>query len=73
MVRKTHPKQYKNVAEALIALGLTHQEAAALAKVDRTWITLLSRGMKLKALNTPLRISKALNVPIEALAEQDAA
>jgi transcriptional regulator with XRE-family HTH domain len=73
MVRKTHPKQYKTVAEALTALGLTHQEAAALAKVDRTWITRLSRGMKLKALSTPLRISKALNVQIEGLAEQDAA
>jgi hypothetical protein len=33
----------------------------------------LSHGMKLKALNTPLRIAKALNVPIEALADQDAA
>jgi transcriptional regulator with XRE-family HTH domain len=73
MARKTHGKQYKTVAEALAALGLTHQEAADIAQVDRTWITRLSHGMKLKALNTPLRISKALNVPIEALADDDAA
>jgi transcriptional regulator with XRE-family HTH domain len=73
MTRKAHPKQFKTVAEALAGMGLTHQEAAELAKVDRTWITRLSHGMKLKALNTPLRIAKALNVPIEALADQDAA
>jgi transcriptional regulator with XRE-family HTH domain len=73
MTRKTHPKQFKTVAEALEGLGLTHQAAADIAGVDRTWITRLSHGMKLKALNTPLRISKALKVPIEALADDDAA
>jgi transcriptional regulator with XRE-family HTH domain len=73
MTRKTHRKTFKTVAEALKALGLTHQEAAELAQVDRTWITRLNRGRKLKALNAPLRISRALQVPIESLAESDAA
>lgn len=73
MTRKTHRKQFDSVAEALEVLGLTHQEAADIADVDRTWITRLSHGMKLKALSTPLRIAKALNVRIESLADTDAA
>lgn len=73
MARKTHLKQYKTVAEAMAALGYTDQKAADIARVDRTWITRLRRGMKLKALNTPLRIAKALRVPVEALADTDAA
>jgi len=73
MKRKTHPKQFQTVAEAMKALGLTDQKAADLAQCDRTWITRLRGGMKLKALNTPLRISRVLNVPVEALADQSAA
>jgi len=73
MMRKTHGKQFDSVSEALAVLGLTHQAAADIAKVDRTLITRLSRGMKLKALATPLRISRALNVRIEGLAGKDAA
>lgn len=73
MTRKAHPKQFKTVAEAMKALGLTDQKLADAAKCDRTWITRIRRGMKLKTLNTPIRICKALNVPIEALADQDAA
>ena len=73
MTRKAHPKQFKSVAEAMKALGLTDQQAADLAQVDRTWITRIRRGMKLRALTTPIRIAKALRVPIEALADKDAA
>jgi len=74
MTRKTHRiAPYKSVAEAMKAMGLTDEKAALAAGCDRTWITRLRRGMKLKALRTPLRISRALNVPIEALADKDAA
>lgn len=55
------------------ALGLTDQAAADACRVNRTWITRIRRGMKLRALNTPLRIARVLNVPIEALADKDAA
>jgi transcriptional regulator with XRE-family HTH domain len=73
MVRKAHPKQFKTVAEAMKALGYTDQKLADAVRCDRTWITRVRRGMKLKTLTTPIRIAKALNVPIEALAELDAA
>lgn len=55
------------------ALNLTDQAAAEACGVDRTWITRIRRGMKLRALSTPLRIARVLNVPIESLADQDAA
>lgn len=73
MVRKAHPKQFKTVAEAMKALGYTDQKLADEVECDRTWITRVRGGMKLKTLNTPLRIAKVLNVPIEALADVDAA
>jgi len=73
MVRKAHRKQFKTVAEAMAALGLTDQKLADIVGCDRTWITRVRRGMKLKTLTTPIRISHELNVPIEALADQDAA
>lgn len=73
MTRKTHPKQFKTVAEAMKAKGLTDQKLADEVGCDRTWITRVRQGMKLKTLRTPLRISRVLNVPVEALAEPDAA
>lgn len=73
MVRKTHPKQFKTVAEAMSAMGFTDQKLADAVGCDRTWITRVRRGMKLKTLTTPIRIAKVLNVPIEALADADAA
>lgn len=73
MARNTHTKQYKTVAEAMAALGYTDQRLADEVRCDRTWITRVRGGMKLKTLTTPIRICKALNVPIEALADQDAA
>lgn len=73
MTRKTHPVKFKTVAEAMTKLGYTDQKAAELAQCDRTWITRIRRGKKLRALNTPLRIARTLMVPIEALADTDAA
>lgn len=73
MTRKTHPKQFKTVAEAMKALGFTDQKLADAVECDRTWITRVRRGMKLKTLTTPIRIAKVLNVPIEALADKNAA
>jgi transcriptional regulator with XRE-family HTH domain len=73
MKRDTHPVLFKTVAEAMTALGYTDQKVADLSKCDRTWITRIRRGKKLRALNTPLRIARTLMVPIEALADLDAA
>jgi transcriptional regulator with XRE-family HTH domain len=73
MTRKTHPKQFKTVADAMRELGYTDQKLADAVQCDRTWVTRLRRGMKLKTLRTPIRISKLLNVPVEALADKDAA
>lgn len=73
MTRKTHPKRFRTVAEAMKELGFTDQRLADAVGCDRTWITRVRQGMKLKTLGTPLRISRILNVPIEALADKDAA
>lgn len=73
MTRKAHPKQFTTVAQAMKELGFTDQKLADAVGCDRTWITRMRQGMKLKTLRTPLRISRVLNVPIEALADKDAA
>ena len=73
MTRKTHPKQFKTVAEAMLALGYTDQRLADEVGCDRTWITRIRQGRKLPTLRHPIRIARALNVPIEALADKDAA
>lgn len=73
MTRKAHPKQFKTVAEAMRVLGYTDQKLADEVRCDRTWITRVRRGHALKTLGVPIRISRALNVPIEALAGSDAA
>jgi transcriptional regulator with XRE-family HTH domain len=74
MARKRHThQQFKSVAEAMKALGLTDQKLADAVGCDRTWITRIRGGNKIISLTLPLRISRALNVPIEALADQDAA
>lgn len=73
MARQKHTPQYKTVAEALRALGYTHQQAAGIIGCDRTWITRLANGEKIVSLKIPLRICRTLGVPIEALADQDAA
>lgn len=73
MPRKTHPKQKNTVADAMKALGYTDQSLADEVQCDRTWITRVRQGRKLKTLTTPIRIARALNVPIEALSELDAA
>jgi DNA-binding XRE family transcriptional regulator len=73
MQRKTHSKQFKSVAEAMRELGYTDQKLADAVRCDRTWITRIRRGKKLPTLRTPIRICRVLNVPIEALADKDAA
>lgn len=74
MRRNTHkPLQFKSVAEAMDALGLTDAEVAAEMGCDRTWITKLRNGTKLACLARPLKIAKRLNVPIELLSDINAA
>lgn len=73
MARHKHPAQFKTVAEAMKALGLTDQKLADTVGCDRTWITRIRGGEKIVSLKTPIRICRALNVPIEALADTDAA
>ena len=74
MRRITHKTlQFKSVAEAMSALGLTDAEVAHEIGCDRTWITKLRRGQKLACLARPLKIAKRLNVPIEYFSDTDAA
>lgn len=73
MSRKSHRKQFSTVAEAMAAQGFTDQALADAVDCDRTWVTRIRGGMKLKTLRTPIRICRMLNVPIEALADKDAA
>jgi transcriptional regulator with XRE-family HTH domain len=73
MARQKSNSQFKTVAEAMKALGLTDQKLADAVGCDRTWITRIRGGEKLSSLKTPIRICHLLNVPIEALADQDAA
>lgn len=73
MTRKSNPRQFKTVAEAMKALALTDQKLADAVGCDRTWITRIRGGEKLSSLRTPIRICRILNVPIEALADKDAA
>ena len=55
------------------ALHFTDQKLADEVGCDRTWITRIRGGEKLKTLRTPLRICRVLNVPIESLIDSDAA
>lgn len=74
MTRKTHRSRInKVVADAMKARNLTDQKLADAAGCDRTWVTRIRRGQKLKTLSTPIRIARILNVPIEVLADVDAA
>ena len=73
MMRKTQPKLNKVVADAMKARNLTDQKLADAAKCDRTWVTRIRRGMKLRTLNTPIRIARILDIPIESLADKDVA
>lgn len=73
MTRKTHPKQFRTVAEAMRELGFTDQKLADEVGCDRTWITRIRQGRALPTLRNPIRIARLLNVPIEALAGKDAA
>lgn len=74
MTRKTHRKpKFTNIAEAMKALGYTDERLADEVQSDRTWITRLRRGKKLKTLGTPIRICRVLNIPIESLSDVDAA
>lgn len=73
MARQKSNPQFKTVAEAMKALGLTDQKVADAVGCDRTWITRIRGGEKLSSLKTPIRICRMLGVPIEALADTDAA
>lgn len=74
MRRNTHKRlQFRSVAEAMDALGLTDAEVAQDCGVDRTWITKLRRGQKLACLARPLKIAKRLNMRIEYLSDDNAA
>lgn len=73
MMRKTHRKQFKTLAEAMAAMGHTDQQAADILGMDRTRVTRLRGGEKFASLRKPLLISKTYNVPIENLVADDAA
>ncbi len=74
MGRKKHtPTQFATVAEAMKARGLTDQAVADTTGYSRSRITKIRRGEKIVTLRQPLRLCKHLNVPVESLADLDAA
>lgn len=73
MARKSNQQQFRTIAEAMRAMALTDQKLADAVGCDRTWITRLRGGEKISSLRNPIRICRILNVPIEALADKDAA
>ncbi|MDY0135977.1 MAG: helix-turn-helix transcriptional regulator [Thiomicrospira sp.] len=50
--------------------GLSQQDFAFEAGLDRTYISLLERGKRQPSLETLYRISKALNISLEDLAKE---
>lgn len=68
-----HGTQFRSVADAMRALDLTDAEVAKIVGCDRSRITRIRGGEKFACLRTPLRISRTLRVPIENLADSDAA
>lgn len=70
---KHHSPKYKTVAEAMAALHLTDQAVADDVQCDRSWITKVRRGEKIASLKLPIRIARRLSVPVESLADADAA
>ena len=74
MRRKTNfPPKFKTVAEAMAALHLTDQAVADDVGCERSWITRVRGGQKIASLKLPIRIAKRLGVPVESLADADAA
>ncbi len=74
MGRKTNDTtKYKTVAEAMSALGLTDQAVADDTGYSRSRITRLRGGEKIATLTLPARLCKRLGVPLESLADADAA
>ena len=74
MTRKPqHHKIFPSVADAMKALNLTDAEVAKVVGCDRSRITRIRGGEKFASLRMPLLLSRVLRVPIECLADQDAA
>jgi transcriptional regulator with XRE-family HTH domain len=68
-----HEPKFKTVAEAMAALQLTDQAVADSVGCDRSWITKVRRGEKIASLRLPIKIARRLSVPVESLADADAA
>lgn len=74
MRRKTNlPPKFETIAEAMAALGLTDQAVADATGYSRSRITRLRGGEKIASLTQPVRLCKRLGVPVESLADADAA
>lgn len=74
MGRTTNIKtKFQTIAEAMAALGLTDQAVADATGYSRSRITRLRGGEKIATLSQPLKLCKRLGVPVESLADADAA
>lgn len=61
------------IAAAMRQHGFTDERLAAIVGVDRSQIGRIRQRGYCEALRTPLRIAKAIGVPLEAIAPPDAA
>ena len=61
------------VAELRKQKGVSQEKLAELGELDRTFVSLLERGLRQPSLTTILGIGKALNVPPDKLVKLTAA
>ena len=53
-----------------LSLGLSQEKLAAIANVDRTYISMLERDMKSPTIDTARRVAAALGVRLSQLIEE---
>ena len=73
MPKATTKQTFKSIAEFAAAREMRDQDLAEFLGVDRSQATKLRRGKKYRSLLEPMRIAKAVGMPLEALAPKSAA
>lgn len=73
MPKGTSKPTFNSIAEFAAAREMRDQDLAEFLGVDRSQATKLRRGKKYRSLLEPMRIAKAVGMPLEALAPTSAA
>jgi putative transcriptional regulator len=62
-----HPRVHNNLRDAREKLGITQENLAELVGLSRQSIISIERGRFIPSIETALKLSSALNIPIEKL------